>query len=191
MTRVFRPDRRGWRALKACCAIAAATAAGGALIVGDEPNAVPMYAAHVYLASPALDRDTRTLTMTVEGGGYCAGYGQHDEEARFDHMDVDDDNDAIQITAWIRNQPGVDDDTMCAGVGGPGFGKRVELSAPVGDRALISRTYPAVPKRVLALPHGDAGDRFSAPEYSYEGRDCRAARPYFAGEPQEWCARLW
>jgi hypothetical protein len=56
---------------------------------------------------------------------------------------------------------------------------------------LISRTYPAVPKRVLALPHGDAADRFSAPEYSYEGRDCRAARRYFAGAPEEWCARLW
>jgi hypothetical protein len=106
--------------------------AGGALIVGDEPNAVPMYAAHVYLASPTLDRDTRTLTMTVEGGGYCVGYGQHDEEARFDHTDVDDENDAIQITAWIRNQPGVEDDTPCAGVGGPGFQNGSSCRLPSG-----------------------------------------------------------
>ena len=84
-------------------------------------------------------------------------------------------------------------DTVCAGVGSPSFAKTVELPEPIGDRALISRTYPRVPNRVLALPRGEtaAADRFSEQSYSYEGDDCRAAREHFTGRPEDWCAKLF
>jgi hypothetical protein len=188
---VGRRDASAWRPVKPWFAVVVTIVLLGALIVGDEARRVSLYAVHVSLDSPVLDRDARTLAVWVDGGGYCVGFGQTDPRSRFDHVEVHVDEETVHLTAWIREQPGVDDDTACAGVGTSPFIKRVELPVAVGDRALISRTYPRVPRRVLALPRGEAMvDWFSAPGFSYEGRDCQAARRYFAGAPRDSCVRL-
>jgi hypothetical protein len=187
-----RLDPRAWRRLKPWFAVVVTPVLCGGLVLGDEARRVPLYAVHVSVASPVLDRDARTLPVWVHADGYCAGFGQRDPRPRFDHVEVDVDDRTVELTAWIREQPGVDDDTMCAGIGTLPFLKRIALPVPIGERALISRTYPRVSRRVLALPRaGDTADWFSAPDYSYEGRDCQAARRYFAGAPEDWCARLW
>jgi hypothetical protein len=186
-------DGRSWRSAKASVAIFAMTMACGALIAGDESPIVPMTAFSVAVEPSALDRHGRTLTVWVVGTGYCVGHGEPDPRSRFDHFDVDVEDRAVLLTAWIREQPGLDDDGFCAGIGSLPFAKTVDLPEPIGDRALISRTYPGVSMSVLALPRGEnaAAERFAGGAYIYEGEDCAAARTYFRGPPEDWCAKLF
>jgi hypothetical protein len=186
-------DGRIWRSVKASVALLAVTMASGAFIAGDESPVVPMTAFHVAVEPSALDRHGRTLTVWVVGTGYCVGHGEPDPRSRFDHFDVDVEDQAVLITAWIREQPGLDDEGFCAGIGTLPFAKTVDLPEPISDRALISRTYPRVAMSVLALPQGEnaAAERFSGGPYIYEGDDCRAAQKYFTGPPKDWCTKLF
>jgi hypothetical protein len=58
-----RLDPRAWRRLKPWFAVVVTPVLCGGLVLGDEARRVPLYAVHVSVASPVLDRDARTLPV--------------------------------------------------------------------------------------------------------------------------------
>jgi hypothetical protein len=138
----------------------------------------------------ALDRHSREIEIEIEDGTCFPGSSHEDPANRFDHAEVEVRLSAFVVTAWMREEAGLDPHGVCAGVGLPAFRTRISLPVALGRRGVVSTHGPSGWDMVVVAPRGRRAIRSLVPPFIYldDHGACDSVARYFHDKPkEEWC----
>lgn len=157
-----------------------------------DPNApIPTYPVNVVLDRASVDRNGRTVRVTIDDPS-CSADETNDTAERFAGVRVRKLAHAYVLTARLRVNPEWGAST-CEGNVDPrtSITTTVGLPGPLGRRGIVDGNRGPSDFRLVALPPvGAKAIRSLVPKYVYAGRDCdaRDVRAAFKGrEKTEWC----